>query len=104
MSHACAVEALLFAALAKPTAERAAFLDSACAGDTELRRQVERLLQAHANAGDFLNKPVVELLAATPQPPDQSNVTTDHGAASSDESHPAGAAAEGGQPAVPGYR
>src|SRR5690242_7629965 len=105
MSHAAAVESLLFAALARPSAaERAAFLDSACAGNAELRRQVERLLQAHANAGDFLNKPVVELLAATPQPPDQSNVTTDHVAASSDELPPAGAAAENDLPVVPGYR
>ena len=59
MSHASAVEAVLFAALEKPTsAERNAYLDSACAGDAELRRQVEKLLQAHANAGDFLQKPI----------------------------------------------
>jgi serine/threonine protein kinase len=69
MSNASAVEAVLFAALEKPTtAERNAFLDSACAGDEELRRQVERLLQAHANVGDFLQKPVVEQLAAAPEP------------------------------------
>jgi serine/threonine protein kinase/tetratricopeptide (TPR) repeat protein len=70
MSQASDVEALLFAALEKPTAaERAAFLDSACAGDAELRRQVERLLQAHAEAGAFLQKPVVEQLAAVEPPP-----------------------------------
>jgi hypothetical protein len=61
----------LFAALERPTAaERAAFLDLACAGDTELRRQVERLLKAHANVGDFLNKPVGEQPAAAPEPSD----------------------------------
>src|SRR5438309_255097 len=71
MSDASAVEALLFAALDKPTAdERAAFLDSACAGDAELRRQVEKLLKAHANVGAFLQKPVVEQLAVTPEPAD----------------------------------
>src|SRR5262245_42176095 len=69
MSRSAAVEALLFAALEKPTeAERAAFLDSACGGDAELRGQVEKLLRAHASAGDFLQKPVVEQLAATPEP------------------------------------
>ena len=31
-----------------------AYLDEACAGDTELRRQVEALLQAYDEAGDFL--------------------------------------------------
>jgi tetratricopeptide (TPR) repeat protein len=107
MSDVSAVEAVLFAALEKPTsAERNAYLDSACAGNAELRRQVERLLKAHANAGDFLRKPAVEQLAAPPEQPDESNVTTDHGrgADSSDGSHPAGDAAGAGLPAVPGYR
>jgi len=71
MSNASAVEAVLFAALEKPTAaERTAFLDSACAGDAELRRQVEKLLKAHANVGNFLQKPVVALPAAAPEPAD----------------------------------
>jgi hypothetical protein len=65
MNQVSAVEAVLFAALEKPTAaERIAFLDSACACDTELRRQVEKLLKAHANIGDFLSTPVGEPLAA----------------------------------------
>ena len=83
MNQASAAEALLFAALEKPTAaERIAFLDSACAGDTELRRQVEKLLKAHANAGDFLNKPVGELLAAASEPSDAAQAldgSTDRG-------------------------
>ena len=45
----------------------AAFLDSACADDVELRRQVEKLLLAHPRIGDFLNKPVGEQLAAAPE-------------------------------------
>src|SRR4051812_41881652 len=81
MSHANAVEAVLFAALEKPTAaERTAFLDSACAGDAELRRQVEKLLKAHANVGNFLQKPVVEQLVEAPEPADaapRSDVSTD---------------------------
>jgi hypothetical protein len=44
MSEMSAVEVIYFEALSRPTPpERAASLDKACAGDTELRRQVERL-------------------------------------------------------------
>jgi WD40 repeat protein/serine/threonine protein kinase len=42
--------------LASP-AERAAYLDRACGGAPELRRRVERLLEAHAEAGGFLAAP-----------------------------------------------
>ena len=57
------MEALFFAALDRNTeAQRAAFLESACAGDAELRRQVEKLLDAHPKLGDFLKKPAVEQL------------------------------------------
>jgi eukaryotic-like serine/threonine-protein kinase len=71
MSNASAMESLLFAALELGTAaERTAYLDSACAGDDELRRQVDRLLQAHLHVGDFLQKPAVERLAAAPEPGD----------------------------------
>src|SRR5262245_43982202 len=41
------------AEIADPAA-RGAFLDSACAGDLELRRKVERLLTAGTSAGSFL--------------------------------------------------
>ena len=76
MSDPAAVEAILFAALELGSAaERAAYVDTACAGDAELRRQVEKLLKAHANVGDFLLKPVGDLLAAAPHDP---NLTTDH--------------------------
>ena len=43
---------LLNDALLKPEADRAAFLDEACAGDETLRDQVERLLKAHRDAED----------------------------------------------------
>ena len=56
-------ETIFTAALAKPTpAERAAFLDEACAGDAGLRRRVERLLASHAAAG-FLETPAIRLAA-----------------------------------------
>jgi serine/threonine protein kinase len=38
-------------------AERAAFLDRACAGDAVLRGRVEALLRAHDRAGHFLDRP-----------------------------------------------
>src|SRR5262245_12906932 len=65
MSNAAQVEALFFAALEMGTAaERAAYLDSACASDGELRRLVEKLLAAHPRVGDFLKTPIVEQLSA----------------------------------------
>jgi serine/threonine protein kinase/Leucine-rich repeat (LRR) protein len=71
MSNAAAVEALFFAALEREApAERAAYLESACSGDSELRRQVEKMLKAHPRVGDFLKRPAVEHLAATPGPSD----------------------------------
>ncbi len=48
-------DAIFLEALGKPTpAERAAFLEQACAGDEGLRRSVEGLLRAHERAGRFL--------------------------------------------------
>jgi serine/threonine protein kinase/tetratricopeptide (TPR) repeat protein len=47
-------------------AARAAYLDRAC-GDPAVRQRVERLLQAHTAAGDFLRAPVAA--AETPEPP-----------------------------------
>ena len=40
-------------------AERAAYLTQACGNDTQLRQQVEALLQAHEKAGGFLEEPAV---------------------------------------------
>ncbi len=49
------VESIFFAALAKASdEERAAYLTEACAGNQDLRRRVERLLQAHPKVGSFL--------------------------------------------------
>ena len=43
----------------KSAEERAAFLDKACAGDGDVRAQVEGLLKAHSQAGDFLEEPAI---------------------------------------------
>jgi eukaryotic-like serine/threonine-protein kinase len=40
-------------------ADRAAYLDRACAGDAELRRRIEALLEAHAEPGDFVEPPAI---------------------------------------------
>jgi eukaryotic-like serine/threonine-protein kinase len=52
------VESLFAVVLGKPTEDRAAFLDQACAGDAALRQCVEALLKAEAEAeGAFLTGP-----------------------------------------------
>jgi WD40 repeat protein/serine/threonine protein kinase len=52
-------ETVFFAALAKiDPAERAAYLNEACGTDTDLRRQVDRLLAAHPQVGSFLQDDV----------------------------------------------
>jgi hypothetical protein len=49
-------ESIFAAALDKPSAaDRRAFLDQACAGQPQLRAQVEELLRASDDAGSFLN-------------------------------------------------
>src|SRR5690349_21691311 len=44
-------------------ADRAAYLDAACAGKPELRRRIERLLRSHAVEDSFLDVPAPEQLA-----------------------------------------
>jgi serine/threonine protein kinase/tetratricopeptide (TPR) repeat protein len=52
-------------------AQRAAHLDQACAGDADLRRRIETLLQAHAQSGDFLERPSNPGANTTGPPPGQ---------------------------------
>jgi serine/threonine protein kinase len=47
-------EEIFHDALARPQAERRAFLAAACAGDEPLQRHLEALLHAHENPGSFL--------------------------------------------------
>jgi len=54
------VSEIYHAALDRPAGERAAFVEQMCPGDGELRREVESLLAADANAGPFM--------AAAPEP------------------------------------
>lgn len=50
------IDRIFEAALARPAGERAAFLDQACAGNAELRAEVESLI-AHEDPGDFMEAP-----------------------------------------------
>jgi serine/threonine protein kinase/WD40 repeat protein len=71
-------EEVIFAAAleAANLAARAAYLDGACGSDSELRHEIETLLQAHEAAGNFLDRPAVEqMLAVTRRPgPDSATV------------------------------
>jgi len=49
------------AALELTPAERPAFVESVCGTDEELRREVESLLEAHQEAGDFITTPALEM-------------------------------------------
>jgi hypothetical protein len=61
MSTSPSAESIFFAALDKASpAERAAYLDEACQGDNDLRRRVERLLEAHPQVGSFLEQPLAD--------------------------------------------
>jgi non-specific serine/threonine protein kinase/serine/threonine-protein kinase len=64
------LEDLFHATLERPPAEREAFLTDACAGDQELRKDVERLLRADEEASAFVDSAAagVERLAATVLP------------------------------------
>ena len=59
-SEHSSAEAVFCEALEKQPAERAAFLDRACAGNEPLRREVQSLLDAHQKAGLFLERPLAE--------------------------------------------
>jgi serine/threonine protein kinase/TolB-like protein len=52
-------EEIFHAALERSPEARPAFLDEACGGDAELRRQVEMLVSKDEQAGSFLEKPAL---------------------------------------------
>ena len=57
------VNELFHSALERPANERAAFLDEACGADSVLRAEVEALIAAHEQSGEFLDTPAYELEA-----------------------------------------
>jgi len=64
------VNEIFHAALERDAEARGAFLDAACGSDAALRREVDSLLQSHAEADDFIETPAyeagAELLHGTP--------------------------------------
>jgi serine/threonine protein kinase/Tol biopolymer transport system component len=62
------VEALYHAARERAAGERAAFLDIACRGDIQLRRDVESLLAQPASRSGFLSQPAVAIAAQMMNP------------------------------------
>jgi eukaryotic-like serine/threonine-protein kinase len=57
------VEQLAILALDKDERERGEFLEKACSGDRQLRREVQSLLGADEQAGDFLAEPAAQRVA-----------------------------------------
>ena len=53
------IKEIFACALERQAAERAAYLDTACAGDASLRREVESLLASHQQAGEFIETPAL---------------------------------------------
>ena len=64
------INELFHAALEHLPQEREAFLDASCAADTELRREVDSLLESHAAAADFIDRPAFEAGAELLRGPD----------------------------------
>src|SRR5215510_2677342 len=57
------IDRLVDQALERPPESRAVFLGDACAGDLELRREVESLLEAHSHPQSFLGTPAIDVVA-----------------------------------------
>jgi serine/threonine protein kinase/Tol biopolymer transport system component len=57
------VEQLYDAAIELPVAERAKFVEEACAGDADLQRELSSLLAAEQQAGDFMESPALDIAA-----------------------------------------
>ncbi|MGE5414560.1 MAG: protein kinase domain-containing protein [Syntrophomonadaceae bacterium] len=64
------VKGLFDRALERTEAERAAFLAAERGRDAELVENVERLLEAHTAAGDFLERPAIEHVGAPTDAPE----------------------------------
>src|SRR5689334_24742444 len=63
------IDSIFLTAAEKATAaERAAYLDVACASDPELRERVERLLAAQSKVSRFLEAPAPALMGTVDEP------------------------------------
>ena len=57
------VKELFHSALEREPSERISFLDQTCAGDEELRKEVESLIASHEKTGSFIDEPAFEAAA-----------------------------------------
>ncbi|HEY3040185.1 MAG TPA: alpha/beta fold hydrolase, partial [Pyrinomonadaceae bacterium] len=57
------IKTLLESALEREPSERSAFLATACAGDESLRKRVESFIVSHEQAGGFIERPALEVMA-----------------------------------------
>ncbi len=57
------IEQVYQTALEREESDRSGYLDRACAGDDDLRREVESLLASHERAGSFIESPPDDLVA-----------------------------------------
>jgi len=60
MSSNLKLTEIFHAAIALNETERRTFIERACEGDARLREDVERLIESHQSAGNFLNTPAYE--------------------------------------------
>ncbi len=59
------IQTLYEDASALPTTERAGYLDKACAGDGDLRLEIESLLACQSESDTYLDKPAMHIVAET---------------------------------------
>jgi serine/threonine protein kinase/Tol biopolymer transport system component/Tfp pilus assembly protein PilF len=57
------IKAVLEEALERDPLERESYLNEACSGDSDLRAEVEALIDSHARSGDFIESPAYEVLS-----------------------------------------
>ena len=59
------IKALLESALERTPRDRNAFLNEVCAGDPDLRVELEALIESHNRAGDFIESPAYQVMAGS---------------------------------------
>ena len=72
MSEQPSIDAIFSEAIETESADlRQAYLDRACGADSELRRQLDRLLQAHFRGGSIIDSPAHAYSPTVNHPPDR---------------------------------
>ncbi len=89
------IDRVLQAALDLEASARPAYLSQACGNDHELRREVESLLAAHAQADDFLNTPAVQVAAQMLSGDSANDTTRPHNPAAGGDDLAAGSLLDG---------